>query len=173
VARGRRGDEEIDAMRMVRFLVPVILLVLAAPAWAQGAAGYRGWGLRGGVADSPDQIVLGAQWDLGDLTPDLRFVPNFEIGLGDDHTIVGGTVPVHYVFRASGAVRPYVGGGVALAWVDRDLPHGGSDSEFELAVKAIGGVEWKLANANLFGLELALHGGDIYDLQLLATLSFR
>ena len=159
-------------MRRLAYLVPLVLLFAAGPTLAQTAPSYHGWGLRAGLAESPDQIVLGVHWNLGDVFKNTRFSPNVEVGFGDDATVVAGTAALHYVFNTASTVRPYAGGGVSVGWLDFDTPHGENDSEIEVALKAIGGVEWKMRGNNAFGLELALHVGDIYDVQFMATWTF-
>ena len=47
-------------MRFRAILLGFVALSFCAPSWAQGAGSgisYRGWGLRVGAADSPDQVV--------------------------------------------------------------------------------------------------------------------
>jgi hypothetical protein len=112
------------------------------------------------------------QFNFGEFVPNLRFQPNFEIATGDDHDIVSVTVPVHYRFVVQGNVVPYAGGGLTLAYVNQDLPHGDSDSDFEIAAKGIGGVEWPLRNGNAFFLELNVGFGDIQDVAIMAGWMF-
>jgi len=169
-------------MRVFRaFLIIVGVVCAVTPSLAQGSGqgiSYQGWGLRIGAADDPDQVVGGAHWDLGEFVPHLRFQPNFEIGFGDDRTVVAGTAPVHWVFEVSSSFRPYAGGGLTAAWIDRDDPNpdlgNDEDSDFEFGVKAIGGLEWALSRGNRFGLELAVHlVDDVYDAQIMAAWTFR
>jgi hypothetical protein len=133
------------------------------------------WGFRIGVATEPDQAVGGVQFDLGEIVRRLHLEPNLELGVGDDHTVLSGTVPVHYRFDAGAAnVEPFAGGGVALAYIDRDLPRRsrGDDQDVEIALKLIGGLDWPLSSGRRFRLELDLHAGDIYDAQMMASWSF-
>lgn len=169
-------------MRVFRAFLFISLAGLAvSPSLAQGSGqgiSYQGWGLRVGAADDPDQVVGGAHWDLGEFVRHLRFQPNFEVGLGDDRTVVAGTAPVHWVFEVSNTFRPYAGGGLTAAWVDRDdpepFPGDEDDSDFEIGVKAIGGLEWALSGGNRFGLELAVHVvDDVYNAQVMAAWTFR
>jgi opacity protein-like surface antigen len=148
---------------------------MVAPAWAEGektdTADISGWGVRFGLSDDPNQLVVGAQYDFGEITDNVHFEPNIEIGFGDDHTVLSGTAAVHYHFMDVEKVRPYAGGGVALAYVDIDHALG-NDSEFEIAVKAIGGVMWPLKHQRDFFLELNLNFGDIQETQLMAGWRF-
>ena len=75
-------------------------LYLSAPALAVGGdIGYRGWGPRVGLASDPDQVIGGAHIDFGEFAKNVRFVPNAELGIGDDVFIVSVTAPVHYIWR--------------------------------------------------------------------------
>ncbi len=156
----------------LRILVIVLaLLVLAVPASAQ-ELGYYGIGPRVGVTSDPDQVFAGMQFNFGEFVPNLRFQPNFEIATGDDFDIISITTPVHYRFVVQGKVVPYAGGGITFAYVNMDLPRDRSDSDFEIAAKAIGGVEWPLSNGNAFFLELNVGFGDIQDVAVLAGWMF-
>ena len=158
-------------MKFRLILIGLALLALAVPASAQ-QLGYYGLGPRVGVANNPDQIVAGMQFNFGEFVPRLRFQPNFEIGIGDDHTLVSVTAPVHYRFKVGANLVPYAGGGITLAFVDHDLDNGGNDRDFEIAAKAIGGVEWPLKGSKQFFLELNLGVGDIQDSQMMAGWMF-
>lgn len=150
-------------------------LVILITAWALGFLAmstlssadlmYRGWGIRAGVGDDPDQGIVGAHWDLGTLTKNLRWVPNLEGGFGDNHTIISTTLPLHYVFPVDGSVVPFAGGGPLLAYVDHDHARGGSD--FEVALGLALGAEWTLKSGNRLFLELDLTSGDTHDVKFL------
>ena len=154
-------------MRCHRLLLIAIALLLAAPAWAQ----TEGWGVRFGLSDDPNQLIVGAQYDFGEITNNVHFEPNVELGFGDDFTILSATAAAHYHFKDVEKVRPYAGGGVALAFVDIDHALV-DDSEFEIAVRAIGGVMWPLKHQRDFFVELNINFGDIQDAQLMAGWRF-
>ena len=158
-------------MKLRHLVVVLALIALAVPASAQ-EMGFRGLGPRVGVTSDPDQVLGGMQFNFGEFVPHLRFQPNFEFATGDDYDIFSVTAPVHYRFTVQANVVPYAGGGLTLAYVNVDLPHGDSDSEFEIAAKAIGGVEWPLSNGNAFFLELNVGIGDIQDVAVLAGWMF-
>jgi hypothetical protein len=150
-----------------RFMISVILCsgCLAGVALAEDIH-YRGWGPRVGLATKPDQVIGGAHFDLGEFAPNVRFMPNAELGLGDDATVVSVTAPVHYIWRdlRNTNTMPYVGGGVTLAYVDTD--RGGSD--FEIGLKATGGAQWRLKSGRGFLVELSLGLGDVHDVEVVA-----
>lgn len=156
----------------------ILILMTAALCSSPALAGDRlqGWGPRVGLASDPDQAIVGMHWNLGNVHSQLRLVPNVQAGFGDDHTIIEGTIPVHWMFNNVEAdFTPYAGGGLAVAWIDRDLPANSNadDTEVELALKAIGGLEWRLSGGTDFFVELNLVFGDIHDFQAVAGWTFR
>ncbi|HEY9423125.1 MAG TPA: hypothetical protein VIW92_17055 [Thermoanaerobaculia bacterium] len=141
-------------------LLLALLALLPLPAAAQDIA-FRGWGLRAGIADDPDQVVLGAQFNFGEFIPRLRFQPNVEVGFGDDANILSLALPVHYRYAASRSLTLYGGGGLALGLVDVDDDRSGDDdgSEFDISPMLAGGLEWPMGR-NRLSLELNVAGGD-------------
>ena len=79
-------------MRCQHLLLILVVLLMVAPAWAEGettdTTDISGWGVRFGLSDDPNQLVVGAQYDFGEITTNLHFEPNVEIGFGDDHTVL-------------------------------------------------------------------------------------
>jgi hypothetical protein len=155
--------KEIFMQDRFRALLILTLAFLALPGLASADLAFRGWGIRAGMGDDPDQGIVGAHWDLGTLTTNLRFVPNFELGFGDNQTIAGLTLPLHYVFPVGGSFVPYAGGGAVLAYVDRDK----KDSEFEVAVALAFGVDMILKSHNKLFIELDVQSGDVHDVKLI------
>ena len=157
-----------------RQLVALSLFLLCSSAWAQPPEEAQrrlenqGWGLRVGLADDPDTVLVGAHLNLGEIVEHLRVQPNVELGVGDDHTTLFITGAVHYRFNVDAGFTPYAGGGPALGFVERDRRRGGDDTDFEIGLKAIGGIEWQLQNSRAFFLELQLGFGDVHDAQITA-----
>lgn len=149
-----------------------LLLAVSLPAAASGGMGFYGWGVRLGVADDPDQFVAGFQQDLGEFVENLRFQPSLELGLGDDHTIVALTIPVHYRFETSASVTPYVGGGLQVAWIEHEKRRR-DDTEVDIAPVFLGGVEWPLGKASDIFLELHLGPSDAHARKLMVGWMFR
>lgn len=159
-------------MRTGLCALAVCLLVGAAPAAAE--MGFYGWGLRLGVGDDPDQILVGVHQDFGEFVENLRFQPSLDLGFGDDHTIVSAVLPVHYRFPGHSSATPYVGGGLLLAWIDRDPPgRGGGASEFEIAPLLAGGVEWPIRETGDALLEIQIPGADAHDAKVFVGWIFR
>lgn len=150
----------------------VLLLFLGGAALAQAPGDSqrrlenRGWGLRAGLADDPDTVVFGAHMNLGEVADNLRLQPNVELGIGDDHTTLIATGALHYRFRVDAAFTPYAGGGPALGFIERDRGFRGDDTDFEIGLRAIGGIEWQTASSRAMFLELQLGFGDVQDAQV-------
>lgn len=156
-------------MRRNRPCSALILFTLCAATASAADLGFYGWGPRVGVADDPDQVLVGIHQDLGEIVENLRLQPSLDLGLGDDHTVLTALVPVHYRFRdVDAAVTPYVGAGIAVTWTDRDQPRRsrGDDDDLDIAPAIIAGVEWRVrAKADAL-VEVQLGGGDAHDVRL-------
>jgi opacity protein-like surface antigen len=167
------ADDMEVPMTLARCTIVLVLSLaaFAVPAQAESTSesdiGWYGWGIRGGLADDPDQGLFGFHFNLGEFTRNLRFQPDVQVGFGDDQTTVFVTAPVHYRFIVGRSFAPYAGGGVTLGWVDVD----NRDSEFEAGVRAIGGLDWTKDGKGFF-VELSLGFGDVHDVQILAAWSF-
>ena len=142
--------------------------LFTVPAAAQDIA-FKGWGVRVGIADDPDQGVAGVQLDLGTVVRKLHLQPRIEIGLGDDTTTFTGTVPVLYREPIASRLSLYGGGGVTFGLIDRDRPRRGRDdgSDFEIAPMAAGGLAWPAAGSSEASLELNLTAGDFSEAKLM------
>ena len=107
-------------------------LVACGAAFAD--TGYQGWGPRVGVADDPDQVVVGAHWDLGEFIPNLRFQPSAEVGFGDDVTTFALNIEALYMTPLPRSPWTfYAGGGPGVNVYDFD---NGSDTKAGLNVLA-------------------------------------
>lgn len=147
----------------ILILFGALLAVDPATALAQGTEklGWQGWGIRVGASADADQIYGGVHFNLGEFARDVRFRPTVEIGFGDDRTLVQALAEVHYLFSKVQPWRPYVGGGVGLAYVNSDDDRDdGSDTALSLA--AVGGVETQLKSGTglMFELKLGLADHD-------------
>jgi len=90
-------------------LATVMLVTTAGSAAAQSA------GIRTGVSGSPDQFYFGLHYETERLVEQVRFKPNFEVGLGNGLTLVAinlefvGKIPIQHEPWAF-----YLGAGPAL-----------------------------------------------------------
>ena len=90
-------------------LATVMVITTAASAAAQSA------GVRTGVSGSPDQFYLGLHYETEPLVEQVRFKPNFEVGLGNGLTVV--TINLEFVGKIPIEHEPwafYLGAGPAL-----------------------------------------------------------
>jgi opacity protein-like surface antigen len=130
---------------------------------ASNAPGIRwdGWGPRAGVSFDPDQFWGGVHFNLGYFARDVRFRPTVYAGFGDDVTLITGMAEVHYIFSKVQVWKPYVGGGLGIAFVNADDDGDFEDlSDTEIAFAAVGGVETKLHSGALIGFEGRIGLGD-------------
>ncbi len=143
--------------------------MLTVPAVAQDASGasgtsglgWEGWGVQVGGSIDPDQVYGGFHFDLGHFAENVRFRPTIEVGVGDDATLVQALAEVHYVFSKVQVWSPYVGGGAGWSWINfDDVPPGRKDSDSDLALMGIGGIQTKLKSGTLFYAELKIGFGD-------------
>ena len=162
---------------MMRWRSMTAMCVIAAAATVAPAAagetgvGFRGWGPRVGASSDADQVLVGAQFDLGEFTTNLRWQPSVELGFGDDKFSLYGNFMVSYYFPVKAAVTPYAGAQVTVWLFDQDGPNNsnGFDDGFnaEVGLYAVGGVETKLKSGNRFLAELQVGIGDVPDVRVL------
>ena len=150
----------------------------AADAAAEPGVGFRGWGPRFGASADADQVLFGAQFDLGEFTKNLRWQPSVELGFGDDIASLYGNFMVSYYFPVKAAVTPYAGAQVTVWLFDEDDPannkNNGYDDGFnaEIGLYAVGGIETKLKGGNRFLAELQVGIGDVPDVRVLVGWTF-
>jgi hypothetical protein len=136
------------------------------------SGGIYGWGPHFGVAGDPDQLVLGLHFDVGRIAPRVRFQPDVELGLGDNHTIFSFTLPAHYLLRTRTEIGPYAGGGIVVGLDDRDRRPPRDDTDVEIGIALTGGLEWRTDHGDRFSLELNLFAGDLHDFQVVGGITF-
>jgi hypothetical protein len=140
---------------------------------AEGEIGFRGWGPRVGISDDPDQVVGGVHFDLGEFARNVRWQPSFDAGFGDDVLTLTANFMVAYYFPVDGNVKPYAGGQLTAAYFDFD-EDAGDDSETEIGVAAVGGMETRIGKGQtrfLAEVQIAF-GDDLPDIKLLAGWTF-
>jgi len=150
-------------------------LLLSAPlvVQAQDSVGFRGWGPRMGASVNPDQVVFGVHLDYGHFARHIRVQPNVEVGLGDDRSVISFDGDLAYQFNADwGRWSPYVGGGLNLIVISHDRPGRDDESQTDLGVSALGGIQKTLVGGDRFFLEVKLGLVDAPDLKLLVGWTF-
>ena len=133
----------------------LVLLVAGILAGACVPA-FAGPGLHAGLSLSPDDFVIGLDWHKP-LQEQLVLVPSIEAGFGDA-TMVAGNLDLHYQFKTSSKLAPYLGGGVTLNWFDFDA---GSETDFGGSI--LGGIS--LTPKLYFETKVGL--GDVPDWKFL------
>lgn len=157
---------------MRKTLVMLFVALAALPAAALAATSsssssgmvVTAWGPRFGFSSGPDQFLMGAQLDLGQIVPDFTFTPNGEIGVGSDVTTISLNADFHYHFRVKGSPwRPYVGGGIGFIGGNGDAVAGGS---------LIFGAIVPTQTGSRFFAEAKLGLGDLPDFKMLVGWNF-
>lgn len=152
------------------FLMGALLgLFLVAPAQAQSEEGSRslsglGFGLKGGFGISPDQAVIGAQYSLGQRVSVFRLVPNFDIGFGDNLTVV--TFNFDFLARLQvegSSVAIYGGAAPTLALADGDA---------DLGATLVVGTQLPILRSNATNIEVRFGLGNIPEFRALFTVIF-
>lgn len=145
-------------MNRTALLVTLLAMLIAGQALAMQPIGARA-----GLSSSPDQIFVGGQMYLTELSPNLWLVPKVDAGFGDNFTFiyVFGTVLYSFVDTDMGGFTPYAGGGLGLTFWSWDteiewLEASGSD----FGITGIAGMKKMLASGNEFGFELELGLSD-------------
>src|SRR5437867_3119209 len=104
--------------------------LLPLVSFAQGPV-VSTYGVRTGFSSSPDQLVLGGQMSVAEVAPNLSFDPNVELGFGDNLTLIGLNLDMHYHFALQrSSWRPYVGAGAGINFIQLDHQPGVFDDSF-------------------------------------------
>jgi len=161
--------------------IAVFAVIFLTPTWAEdesrkedsggGGIHLKGWGIRAGLGADPDQAIVGAHWDLGDIIKNLRLQPNAELGIGDDVLTIFGELPVHYMFRVQSKFTPYAGGGIVLGVARYDSSKK-DETSVEGGVRLIGGLQWPLKSGKPFAVEANIGIGDVHDVQMKVAWTF-
>jgi len=169
-----REERKVKSTRMI--LIAAALGIAMAPALAQADPetdiGFRGWGPRVGLSIDPDQFHFGAHLDFGQFARHVRFQPNVEIGFGDDVDLFTVNAEAAYRFREQWDVwSPYLGGGLG-ANIRRYDDGDDSDSDTELGVNLLGGIERGLSKGDRFFIEGKFSLNDIPDAKITVGWTF-
>jgi len=128
-------------MKSLRLFILIAVVLAITP--AVFAAEF---GVRAGRLNDANENFVGAEvvFDAGPVNVN----PNIEYWLTDDDNVTAGTVnlDVTYDFGSS-SIKPYLGAGIGLFYVDSDL--GGSDTE--TLGNLIGGVQFNMSFLKPYG----------------------
>jgi len=164
-------------MRNARMtLIAAALALTLGPALAMASpdtdVGFRGWGPRVGLSLNPDQVHFGAHLDFGNFAQHVRFQPNVELGFGDDVKLFTVNAEAAYRFSSHWDVwTPYLGGGIGanIKSVDNGK---NNDSQTDLGVNLLGGIEKGLSNGDRFFLEAKVSLNDVPDAKVTVGWTF-
>ena len=150
-----------------------MVLGVATPAEAQNDIGSETspWGLRVGLANSPDQIVFGVNFLETKVGQNLYIVPDAEFGFGNDAFVLSGVAAVHYRFVVDAKVRPYAGGGVSVSLIDYDRTNNNTTT-FKVGARGTGGIIWQLKGGREMFAEMNIIFGDPYNVQAMVGWRF-
>lgn len=158
--------------RVVVILTVLACLALAGTAAAETERGVRflGMGPRVGLSIDPNQLMLGAHADMGDVfTHTNLLLPVIEVGMGDNRTttLIGSDLLFRFRDRW-GAWTPYVGAEMAFLFenLDRD------DDDTRMVMSGLLGLEKVVGETGRFAGELKFSIIDAPGVKLLAIWAF-
>jgi hypothetical protein len=150
----------------------VVLGSVVALAGPDNDVVFRGWGPRVGLSLNPDQIYFGAHLDFGNFANHIRFQPNLELGFGDNVKLFTVNAEAAYRFSAQRNVwSPYLGGGVGANIKSFDNASG-NNSQTDLGVNLLGGIEKGLSNGNRLFIEAKVSLNDVPDAKVAVGWTF-
>ena len=148
---------------MIRKLAIAVVFATLVPA-AAWASTFQTMGPHLGFSSGPDQVIVGGQFQMGDIAPQVDFVPGLDLGFGDDQEILTFNGDFHYRFKVTDMTwQPYLGGGVALSFGDGGSAAGGT---------FLGGADVPTKTGSRFFVEGKIGFGDNYDFKFLAGWHF-
>ena len=156
-------------------LLALTLAIMLAPAAAHAAGSFQTWGPHVGFSTDPSQVVLGGQLQMGNVAPEIDFVPGVDLGIGDNVTWISLNGDFHYRFVISGATwQPYAGAGVAVHFVSWDTNLVGRNSSETLAGGSLlFGADVPTKTGSRFFVEGKVALGDGPSLKVIAGWHFK
>ena len=165
---------------MIKKVLLVGALIALMPAASYAKSSLRssiasGAGPRVGFSVDPDQVVFGGHLVIGEVAPSVTFVPNLEVGFGDDVSVIALNFDMQYHFPLRGSDwRPYVGAGVGVNFTQVDLPAPLEDeSNTDIGGAVLVGVGVPTRSGNRFFSEMKFGLGDVASLKVIAGWNFR
>jgi hypothetical protein len=159
-------------MILMAAVMGAALIPALASADAYTDVGFRGWGPRVGLSVNPDQVHFGAHLDFGQFAKHIRFQPNVELGFGDDIDLFTVNAEAAYRFSQQWDVwSPYLGGGLG-ANIKRYNNNVDRDTETDLGVNVLGGIEKGLSSGDRFFVEGKFSLNDVPDVKVTVGWTF-
>ncbi len=137
---------------------------------ASSVSAKNSFGVRGGFASTPDQLVIGGQAELGRALQTARFAPSVDVGLGSDLTAWTFNADFRwYLFNLpESGIKFYGAAGPTLLLASAGK--GGSDSNLGLSLVA--GMRIPMKGGRRYNLEARFGIGDIPDFKLMLGILF-
>jgi hypothetical protein len=159
-------------MMMIGAAVGMALSSAVALAGPDSDIGFRGWGPRVGLSVNPDQVYFGAHIDYGNFAKHIRFQPNVELGFGDNVKLFTLNAEAAYRFSAQWDVwSPYLGGGLGANIKSVDNSNN-NNSDTDIGLNLLGGIEKGLSNGDRFFIEGKLSLNDVPDVKIAVGWTF-
>lgn len=163
----------LKALATAATLVALGLAAVPASGEPYSDVGFRGWGPRIGLSSSPDQVHFGAHLDYGNFSRRVRFQPNLELGLSDKLSLLALNAEAAYRFSTEWEVwTPYLGGGFGVNIKNWDNGHNNNESQTDLGVNLLGGIDKGLDNGDRFFIEAKVSLNDVPDLKVTVGWTF-
>jgi len=140
----------MQGIRQASLLITAALISCLALASTAHADVYGGF--RVGFSSSPDQVLVGGQFELSPVAENLYIIPSGEVGFGDHATTLSFNGDIQYRFEVHSEVRPYAGGGISVYYVNVD--GGGSDTN--LGADVLGGIFFNRNSSNPMFVDVKL-----------------
>ena len=159
---------------MSRRFLALTLAALLLPAAAHAASSFSTWGPHVGFSTGPDQVVFGGQLEMGNIAPQVDFVPGVDIGIGDNVTLISINGDFRYRIAVADAKwQPYAGAGVSLHFFSWDAGYGAHGSETRGGGSLLFGADVPTASGNRFFVEGKIGIGDSPDFKATAGWNFK
>jgi hypothetical protein len=159
--------------RRLTALVFAALVVL--PAAAHAANSFQTWGPRVGFSTDPSQVVVGGQLEMGNVAPQIDFVPSVDFGFGDNVTLVSLNGDFRYRLNVADTKwQPYVGAGVSVhffSWDNNVINH--SSTETLGGGSLLFGADVPTASGSRFFVEGKIALGDGPTFKAMAGWNFK
>jgi hypothetical protein len=159
---------------MIRKRLALLLAACLLPAAAH-AASITTYGPRFGVSISPDQLVLGGQFAIDEVAPNVSLIPSLEVGFGDDRSVIAINADMYYHFAVQGTDwTPYAGLGAGINIIEFDRPAPQPDvSDTRIGLNIVLGTDVPTGAGNAFFAEARFGVGEIPELKIIAGWNFR
>lgn len=127
-------------------------------------------GLRAGVTLNPDQFHMGFHVKTVEIGPHFRGQPSFELGVGNDFTVVTINPDLIYTWENSRKpIHPYLGWGVGFAIFNRRSIE---KTSYKVGINLLAGIEIPVGNERSLLIESKFGFGGIPEIKLISGITF-